>query len=222
MALDPSYRAVCFDMDGTLLDTVVDYDRLASVVPDILEEMGARPLPRLPGETETGWGERTLRECGRSGDAERLQGLADGRRTAIEMENIGMAKPFGGVREALAALRAAGYAMGVLTRGGRLYAESALGSAGLLEMIDALVARDDFPECEMKPSPKSMGNMAAALGLSPAEILYLGDSRADMLAANGSGAGFRGVLTGRCDRAAWAAAGEARVVDGVASLLGMI
>ena len=32
MRLDPGCRAVCFDMDGTLLDTKVDYSRMTELI----------------------------------------------------------------------------------------------------------------------------------------------------------------------------------------------
>ena len=38
MRLDPNCRAVCFDMDGTLLDTKVDYQGISDAVFRSLEE----------------------------------------------------------------------------------------------------------------------------------------------------------------------------------------
>ena len=40
MRIDTRYRAVGFDMDGTLLDTRVDYRRMTEIVLDEMKRMG--------------------------------------------------------------------------------------------------------------------------------------------------------------------------------------
>jgi phosphoglycolate phosphatase len=70
-------------------------------------------------------------------------------------------------------LRSRGYRIGVLTRGCREYAETALRIAGISDLLDAVVARDDHPEVEAKPSPIAMRHMAEAVGVRPDEITYV-------------------------------------------------
>jgi len=83
----------------------------------------------------------------------------------------------------------------VLTRASRNYAVKALTISGVIDMLDAVVCKDDFPESESKPAPAAMHNLADALGVVPSQILYLGDSKIDHHCARDSGAGFIGVLT---------------------------
>ena len=40
MDIDTRYKAVCFDMDGTLLDTNVDYERMSNVIFDEMVRIG--------------------------------------------------------------------------------------------------------------------------------------------------------------------------------------
>ena len=40
MRIDPRYKAVCFDMDGTLLDTKVDYQKMSDLIFDEMIAIG--------------------------------------------------------------------------------------------------------------------------------------------------------------------------------------
>ena len=40
MDIDTRYKAVCFDMDGTLLDTKVDYEKMSNVIFDEMVGIG--------------------------------------------------------------------------------------------------------------------------------------------------------------------------------------
>lgn len=222
--MDPIYKAVGFDMDGTFMDTAVDYEKLACATFDTLTGLGVPGGVIVRGgssEAENGIG--WLKACGRHRDADEVKSLVSERCTEIEMENVGLAKPFEGSLEVLKRLVSLGYKVGILTRGGRRYAVSVLGGAGVLDSFDAVVARDDFPEEEAKPSPKAMEHLADAMGVAPAEVLFLGDSLIDWLTARDSGSGFYGVLTGGFDAEDWKNAGrDIPVIDGVRSLLGML
>lgn len=226
MALDPKYKAVGFDMDGTFMRTKIDFVKLANVVFDELIEMGIpeRAIIRTEGaagELESGadW----LMRNGRTDDACRLRERISHRSTAVEMECADISRPFDGAEEAVRMLRDKGYRTGILTRGGHRYADYVLRRSNVLGLFDAVIGRDDFPDDEMKPSPKAMINLGNALGVRPEEILFLGDHRIDWLTAKNSGAGFYGVLTGGFSREDWNAADPCiEVIDGVASLLKMI
>ena len=106
-------------------------------------------------------------------------------------------------KEMLKTLRARGYKVGVLTRGCREYAETALRIAGVDGCLDCLVARDDYPEEEAKPSPIAMEHTAGLLGLTPDRVLFLGDHKFDYQCAESSGAGFIGVLSGAYREEDW-------------------
>jgi len=226
MALDPGYKAVGFDMDGTFMNTKIDFVKLADVVFDELTEAGVpesaiRRLNGARGELESGidW----LMENGKEEEVHSLYKRVSERSTVVEMENARLSVPFDGAVEAVTMLRKRGYKTGILTRGGREYAEHILKRSNVLELFDAIVARDDFPGDEAKPSPKAMVNLGNLLGVRPEEILFLGDHEIDWLSARDSGAGFRGVLTGGYRLEDWIAAdSRIRVIDSVASLLKMI
>jgi len=226
MALDPRYKAVGFDMDGTFMNTKIDYIKLANVV---FDELIAAGIPEYAvvrtegtaGELESGidW----LMRNGRVDDARSLRKRISGRSTTVEMEYADQSKPFDGAPEAVRALRKKGYKTGILTRGGHAYAEFILKKSNVRDLFDVIVARDDFPDEEAKPSPKAMANFGGLLGVRPDEILFLGDHKVDWLTARDSGAGFYGVLTGGYRLVDWNLADpRIRVIDSVASLIKMI
>ena len=226
MALDPRYKAVGFDMDGTFMNTKIDYVKLANVVFDELIDVGVPEYAIVRsegtvGELESGvdW----LMRNGRVDDARILRKRVSGRSTTVEMEYADQSKPFEGAAEVVRALRKKGYKTGILTRGGHAYAEFILKKSNVRDLFDAIVARDDFPDEEAKPSPKAMVNFGNLLGVRPEEILFLGDHKVDWLTARDSGAGFYGVLTGGYRLVDWNMTDpRIAVIDGVASLMKMI
>jgi len=222
MALDPRYKAVAFDMDGTFMCTKIDFIKLANVVFDELVETGV-PVSAIDrkngaiGELESGvdW----LIENGREKEAHSLYRRVSNRSTTVEMEYADISRPFEGAAEVVAALRKKGYRTAILTRGGHSYAECILRKSNVHGLFDAIVGRDDFPDNEAKPSPKAMVNLGGLLGLRPEEILFIGDHKIDWLTARDSGAGFYGVLTGGFRLEDWKAIDPSiPVIDGVASL----
>lgn len=225
MRIRAGYRAVGFDMDGTLLDTKVDYARMAEIV---LDEMVRIGVPEEAVDRSGGYkfnvdsGTRWLVSRGREADVFEVNRRASKAARDVEMEHVESARPFPGAVELIAALRAQGLRVGVLTRGCREYAARALEVSGVSGMLDHVVARDDYPEEEAKPSPIAMEHLAHGLGVSADEILYLGDHSFDRMCAKDSGAGFIGVLSGTYTKEDWDSVGETRVIESVADLMEFI
>jgi len=202
------YKAIGFDMDGTLLNTKVDLKRMADIVFDEMIKMGVpeREIDRNGGyKFNLDSGMDYLAKTGRADDIHEINRRVSKAARDIEMENVGMARPFPGSVRLLNQLKKEGYKVGVLTRGCREYAETALKTTGVIDLLDGLVCRDDFPERDAKPSPESIVNLAKALGVAATDILYLGDHKFDYLCAKDAGAGFIGVLSGGYDARDWKA-----------------
>jgi phosphoglycolate phosphatase len=221
MSDNRKFLAIGFDMDGTLLRTDVNYSKLSGAV---YAEMRRAGVPEhVLGLKESSkfnldGGMNYLKDNGRSDDIPHLLDRIHKKMRAVEQENVVSARPFDGGERMLEYLKRNGYRIGVLTRGSREYAVKALTVSGVIGMLDALVCRDDHHESESKPSPVAMRHLADALGVSPADILYLGDHRMDYFCARDSGAGFIGVLT-RYTKEDWAAVGrDIRTIGTVAGL----
>ena len=198
MPLDPKYRAVCFDMDGTLLNTKPRYDLMTQIIFDEYAALG------VPKELMTKGGNTfDLEEGGRwiIENLSREEYDAIGVRTnpqmlALEMDGLKDAEEYPGVRELLIELREKGYRTGVLTRGGRAYADKALEQFNMIQYLDGVIARDDYDESEAKPNPIAMKRLAEMIGVKADEILYMGDHKMDFVCARDAGSGFIAVTSG--------------------------
>lgn len=175
--------ALVLDMDGTLLDTEGAYR-------EAFEAAMARFGATVDGAFYAGLVGISSRErgaivCARYG--ERFpwpEALADYRaRKARLLETPVRAKP--GAEALLAEIAARGLPCAVATSAGRRTAEAALGGAGLLGAIGALVTRDDVPLG--KPHPAPFLRAAALLGADPARCVAVEDSPPGVAAARAAG-----------------------------------
>jgi len=154
-------KLVIFDLDGTLLDTPLDFDAIRAEIglPDgvpILEAMG--------GLT----------------DAERVR--ANRIIDRHEAEAAAESRLMPGAEPLLAWLRARGVKVAVLTRNSRASVERAVRQHGLV--FDAAVAREDN---RPKPSPAGVHDLMEACGTGPAETVVVGDFRFDIEAGRSAG-----------------------------------
>ena len=220
-----SFKAVCFDMDGTLMNTDVDYIKMSDLV---FDEMVRAGVPEAMIDRKGGnkfnidSGVKFLVGQGRQNELYEIEKRIASRARDIEMENSDLARPFPGAIRLLTELRKKGYRTGVLTRGCREYAEKILTQNHIIELLDGLVCRDDFPEKDAKPSPVAMQNLAKAVKCNTKDIVYVGDHGMDYKCAVSAGSGFIGVLSGGYDRNDWKNLGDVDVVNTIADILEML
>jgi len=200
-------KAIGFDLDGTFLNTHVDYsridraDRNACISHDVpFDDLEFNTVKRLRAPIRD-W----LIAHGREEEFQQITNEIDRELTSTELQYIHEARPFPGSIECVKILKSEGYKIGLLTRGSHEYAVRALTMAGVLDCFDAVVGRDDMNYDDAKPSPKAMYHFADKLGVKADEILYLGDNRTDYYSARDSGARFIGVLSGGMSKEAWLA-----------------
>ena len=206
MRLDPGCRAVCFDMDGTLLDTKVDYSRMTELILNGLRGYG---VPEELLDPKGGYKlniDKAFTWMYENRDRETIQDASDSLAKVardLEMERVDEARPFPGVPEMLEKLKEKGYRIGVLTRGCREYAETALGIAGVDGYIEAMVCRDDYAEADAKPNPIAMRHLAEALDVTAEQITYVGDHKMDWMCARDASSKFVAVTSGTFTKQNW-------------------
>jgi phosphoglycolate phosphatase len=204
------YRAVLFDLDGTLLDTLED---LAAASNAALARLGCplHPVPRykiwigdgldnlvqsiLPPQRR---GPETLAEC----------------RALIREEYAGCwadrTRPYDGVGALLDALTARAVPMAVLSNKPHDFAQQCV--ARLLPGWSFAVVLGQRAETPRKPHPAGALEIARQLRLPAAEILYLGDTNTDMQTAVSAGMYPVGALWGFRDAQELREAGAQRLV----------
>ncbi|HKP74205.1 MAG TPA: HAD family hydrolase [Longimicrobiaceae bacterium] len=187
MADAPLPRAILFDMDGTLIDTFRLY--VESFRRALAPYLGHTPtdeemLAHGPG-SERSFFTRWL------GEEQGLRCHADFTRHYEELHGALHEGIYDGVREMLAALRAAGYPLGVVTGKGRRAWEVTEREMDL-GAFDVVVTDDDV--AAPKPDPDGLVAAARTLELPPGEIVYVGDSATDVQAGRAAGMRTAAVL----------------------------
>lgn len=187
MASDPPRRAVVFDLDGTIADTVLD---LASALNRTLAELD---LPQhsaaaVGGMVGGGLGkllERGLAAHGASLEQEaRDEALA--RLVALYAANpVILSRLYPGAGSALRALRQAGTPCGLCTNKPDPIARDLVRALGVAEIFDCILGGDaGFPK---KPDPAGIRHVVAKLGAEPATTIMVGDSSTDVRTARAAG-----------------------------------
>ena len=183
-------RAVLFDLDGTLVDTLPD---IAGAINAALVELR---LPTLPverigvfiGKGPRALASRVLDEQTTLAPAERaslVQPLIDGY-VKNYAPRIGTESTlFPGVREALADLTAAGLKLGVVTNALQHLGEKVLTHFDLRRFMAVVIGGDGVSLG--KPAPDPLLRACRTLDVAPAQTLMVGDSENDVLAARAAG-----------------------------------
>lgn len=103
--------------------------------------------------------------------------------------------PFAGVPEALAALKSAGFTLGVVTSKRVGLATKSLKAHGLYDVFACVNGAED--STAHKPDPEPLLAAAKKLGVSPDRCVYVGDSPYDLQAAHAADMPCVGVTWGK-------------------------
>lgn len=180
-----AFRAVIFDLDGTLVDSAGE---IALALNATLEELRRAPFPRKDVEALIGRGvpslmERALR-IARVPTSELEHAIE--RFEAHYAATVGReARLFPGVREGLVALEKAGIGRAVVTNKPRFFTEQLLEQLEVADLFGAVVAGDDG--IRRKPAGDMLVAAARDLGCDIDSALMIGDSDNDVLAAREAG-----------------------------------
>lgn len=103
-----------------------------------------------------------------------------------------MASLYPGIKELIIELKEKNIKLGIFTGKGRKAALITLEICGLIKYFDLIISGDDVKE--HKPSPEGINLILEKFNLSPEEVLMVGDSPADIIAARGAGLKVASVL----------------------------
>lgn len=183
-ALDPrqsaaGYRAVVFDLDGTVVDSV---ELIILSFQHAIREVLGREVSR---EEAVAWVGRPLREQMELFSPEHADELVRIYREFNHREHNRMVKLYDGITHLLEALKEAGIKLGLVTSKSRFTTEMAFALTGIDKYFDASVCADE--STGNKPAPDPILTCLKQLGAAPDEAVYVGDSPADIQAARAAG-----------------------------------
>jgi len=182
-------KAVLLDLDGTLLDTVLDLHAAAN---GMLADLGRPPVAVDDIRAYVGRGIPNLVKRVLAGKLEAAEdpapppdeALASFRRHYAHF-NGRAAQPFPGVMDGLAALKALGLPLGVITNKAQAFTLPLLERTGLAPFMRVTVSGDQLPRS--KPDPMPLVWACGRLDVSPADTLMIGDSVHDFHAGRAAG-----------------------------------
>ncbi|MHB1458240.1 MAG: HAD family hydrolase [Armatimonadota bacterium] len=196
MSIFCGIRAVLFDMDGTLVETSIDFSLMKREMLRIAEEYGI-PSHQLANLDIIGIIDAAYRELvsqSRSSDAETMYDEAYGILQEIEISACRNAISVEGAIKLLHAIRDAGIKICIVTRNSREAVGISVERTGVF--FDILLTRDDVPD--VKPRPDHLISALEPFGIPPDEAVMVGDHWMDVVA--GKAAGTRTVGFIRPDR----------------------
>lgn len=189
-------EAVFFDLDGTLIDTAPDFH---TVINAMLVEAGRAPLPYAAVRAQVSNGARAVVQTafgeapGDSGFDARLNAFLD---RYVAHLTVGT-QLFPGMAALLDQLDARGVPWGIVTNKPARFTEPLLAGLGLAARVGPVLCPDHVQA--RKPDPEGLLKAAAAVGVAPAQCVYVGDHERDIAAGRNAGMTTVAVLFGYLD-----------------------
>ncbi len=218
-ALPRAPRALLFDLDGTLVDSVPDIARAANAA---LADVGRPQVSERNVRDWVGNGARVLLARCIAGDAGAAADPREVERAfGVFLERYGReicvdSRLYPGAEAALAAFAARGARLGCVTNKPKALAEALLAALGVAARFDVVVGGDSV--AKPKPAPEPLLAALDALGVEPPAAVLVGDSVNDVAAARAAGVAVVCVSYGYNHGADIRAAGADVVVDSLEAL----
>ncbi len=209
-----SVRAVLFDVDGTLVDSVEAFRIVAEQAAAGKYRVTREAVNEALNTPGSAFWELIVPEE----EENRSNVIAGLRHTAFELWDSVLnahVTMIPGLAAVFECLTRAEISLGIVTSSdGRSLGP--LREAGLLEYFDVILAAADVEH--LKPHPEGLLQAAKTLGVSPEEAAYVGDTVIDVQASRAAGMASIVVLTGAGDSARLSAAGPDRIAASMSQL----
>jgi len=212
------YRAIVFDLDGTLIDTL---DDLAAAMNHALQALGLPPHPRDACRLMIGNGTDTfaLRALG-PGHAHLKDRLLEIMMPYYRQHAMNRSRVYDGVTETVDELRRRGLRLAVVTNKDQPYADQVMGHFFSNGAFDQVVGVG--PHVPVKPDPTGTLRALEALAVPPGRALFVGDSEIDVATARRAGVPFVGVTWGFRDPPTLRQAGAQTFINTPTELLDLV
>ena len=184
----PGIRAAIIDLDGTMIDTAPDFQ---VAINRMRAEMALAPLSLQTITEFVGKGSENLIRRVLSVDFDdteverRFEHALQRYQHHYLQINGQHSTIYPDVLEGLAAMRSRGLRLACVTNKPMAFARPLMENAGLLDFFEVIYGGDSLPR--KKPDPLPMLTVCADFGLTPDQVVAIGDSSNDAEAAQAAG-----------------------------------
>jgi len=174
-------KAVLFDLDGTLIDSA---PQLVGALNQLRQKHHLEAIPFSKGRPFASHGAAGLLKAGFNMDKSdplfdhRIEEFLDIYKEIFNQDVECME----GVEDLIQALNLKKIAWGIVTNKASKFATPIVNHHPLLKFSQCLITGDDVSH--PKPSPEGLIKASTMLSKKPSEVIYLGDDRRDVAAAN--------------------------------------
>jgi phosphoglycolate phosphatase len=211
------YKGIIFDLDGTLVDTIED---IAASVNRALAQNGFPEHAPESYRDRVGWGVKRLAFLSLPPDAQNEENAAllaaDCTRFYAE-NHLVHSRPYPGILELLGELRRKKIKMIVLTNKPDPVAQKVV--SGLFPLGTFESIRGEVTGKPRKPDPACVWEMLIEMDVTPADVIFMGDSEIDVQTAVASGCFPLGVSWGYRPGHVIEEAGARQIIDKPEELL---
>ena len=214
------YKGIVFDLDGTLINSEIDFPKMKRNMIAVLEEHGApkgvlttqMTTASIMEKAEGYWVEQEKTEPQKRWLRNEMTRLMD----RGELEAVDTLTIVDGAKEAIRRLKKLGYRLAVLTRSHHDYAVKALEKVGMLGDFEVILGRGETPQ--PKPYAEAMIHTAKLMKLKLDEVFLVGDNQVDSTCAVNAKCHFIGVATGPRGDKSWEVNRPELILPSVADL----
>lgn len=185
-------KAVIFDLDGTLLNTLEDLTDATNVA---LKHYGfpSRSLEEVRSFVGNGVKNLMLRAVPEGTEETVVEDCLKVFKSHYELHKQDKTAPYSGIMELLEALAKKGVQMGIVSNKFDV-AVKELNAFYFGEYID--VAIGESAKVAKKPAPDAVYQALEEMGVAKDDVLYVGDSETDVMTAKNAGVAMIGVTWG--------------------------
>lgn len=209
------HSGVILDLDGTLVDTLED------IAASMNRALSLRGFPELSAKAymeKVGWGIKRLAFLSLPEDGKEAADLVALDAAKFYAENpLVYSRIYPGILELLSSLKAKRIKTAVLTNKPDPVAQKVI--SGLFPTGSFDCVRGEITGEKRKPDPACVWELVVDLDLTPASIIFAGDSEIDMETAISSGCYALGVNWGYRSRETLLEAGAKRIINNPSELL---
>lgn len=187
------YKGIIFDLDGTLLDTI---DDLGDSMNEVLQIYNNPIFTNEEYKLKIGGGFKGLMQNSfpEATDLEIIKEATLLFSNIYDGKYINKTKPYRGIDDILDELNKMGIKIGINSNKKDKYTNSLADK--FFKRIPFIAIYGERQGIPRKPDPTSALEIIQLMGLKPEEVLYIGDSKVDIMTAKNAGIDSVGVLWG--------------------------